>query len=197
MPYEPVLAPAHAPASRSHHPPTMPALTTARLTLTPMSVDDAPFMLALLNDPAWLRFIGDRGIRTLDQARNYIENGSVQSFVRHGFGSFLVRLTATHTPIGTCGFYQRDTLPAADIGFAFLPPFTGHGYAFEAASALMAHGRTTLGLDRILAITSPDNITSIKLLEKLGLRFGKMLRLTGDSPEVRLFTTDPATALAV
>ena len=169
----------------------MPALTTARLTLTPMSVDDAPFMLALLNEPSWLRFIGDRGIRTLDQARTYIENGSVQSFARHGFGSFLVRLTATGTPIGTCGLYQRDTLPATDIGFAFLSQFTGRGYAFEAATAIMAHGRTDLGLKRILAITSPDNTASIKLLTKLGLRFDQMISLAADRAEVRLFTTEP------
>ncbi len=171
----------------------MPALTTARLTLTPMSIDDAPFMLALLNDSSWLRFIGDRGIRTLDQARMYIENGSVQSFAQRGFGSFLVRVEATGTPIGTCGFYQRDTLPAADIGFAFLPQYTGQGYALEATTELMKHGRTALGFDHILAITSPDNTASIKLLTNLGLRFDRIIRLTADAGEVRLFTTEPGT----
>lgn len=172
----------------------MPALTTARLTLTPISAADASFMLTLLNDPSWLRAIGDRGIRTVDQARAYIENGSVQSFAQRGFGSFLVRLKTTLTPIGVCGLYRRDTLSDPDIGFAFLPQFTGQGYAFEAAAATLAHGHTTLGMPRILAITTPANTASIKLLGKLGLRFEKMIAAPIGNEELRLFTTEPAPA---
>jgi RimJ/RimL family protein N-acetyltransferase len=170
----------------------MPALTTARLTLTPISAADAPFMLTLLNDPSWLRYIGDRGIRTVDQARAYIENGSIHSFAHHGFGSFVVRITATGAPIGVCGLYQRDYLPAPDVGFAFLPPFTGQGYASEATAATLAHGRTTLGMPRILAITTPANTASVKLLSKLGLRFEKMIAAPTGTEELRLFTTEPA-----
>ena len=170
----------------------MSVLTTARLTLSPLSPDDAPFMLALLNDPAWLRFIGDRGVRTLDQARAYIENGSVQSFARHGFGSFLVRLTATGIPLGVCGLYQRDYLPGPDVGFAFLPAYNGQGYAHEATAALMTHGRTALGHPRFLAICSPDNAASVKLLTKLGLRFDRTVRAPAGNEDLSLFTTDPA-----
>lgn len=170
----------------------MPALTTARLTLTPMSPADAPFMLGLLNEPAWLRSIGDRGIRTIDQAREYIEQGSVRSFAQRGFGSFLVRVKTAGIPIGVCGLYQRDYLPDPDIGFAFLPQFTGQGYALESAAATLAHGRTTLNLPRILAITTPANTASIRLLDKLGLRFDRLIRVPTRDEELRLFTTDPA-----
>ena len=174
----------------------MSVLTTTRLTLAPLSVDDAPFMLELLNDPTWLRFIGDRGVRTIEQARTYIENGSIQSFVRHGFGSFLVRLTATGTPLGVCGLYQRDYLPGPDVGFAFLPSHTGQGYAHEATAAIMAHGRTALHLNRFLAICSPDNAASVKLLGNLGLRFDRTIRAPGGNEDLSLFTTDPAPAVA-
>ena len=168
----------------------MPSLSTVRLTLAPVTVDDAPFILALLNDPTWLRFIGDRGVRTLDQARHYIEHGSIRSFARHGFGSFVVRRTADGAPVGACGLYQRDYLPGPDVGFAFFPGFTRQGYAFEAASAVLAHGRADLGLTRILAICSPDNVASIALLTKLGLRFDRSIRIADGSEELSLFTTD-------
>ncbi len=177
-------------------PSTLSAFTTPRLTLTPLSTDDAPFILTLLNDPGWLRFIGDRGVRTVDQARAYIENGSVQSYARHGFGAFLVRLTATGIPLGVCGLYQRDFLPGPDIGFAFLPQFTGHGYAREATSAIMTHARAALGHTRFLAIAAPDNTASLKLLAKLGLRFDRAIRVAADREELSLYTTDPAPAAA-
>lgn len=172
----------------------MSVLTTTRLTLAPLAPDDAAFMLELLNDPAWLRFIGDRGVRSVDQARAYIETGSVQSFARHGFGSFLVRLTATGTPLGVCGLYQRDYLPGPDVGFAFLPSSTGRGYAHEATAALMAHGRAALGLTRFLAICSPDNAASVKLLGKLGLRLDRTIRAPAGNEDLLLFTSDPAPA---
>jgi len=174
----------------------MSVLTTTRLTLTPLSGDDAPFILELLNDPTWLRFIGDRGVRTVEQARTYIENGSNQSFSRHGFGSFLVRLTAKGKPLGVCGLYQRDYLPGPDVGFAFLPAHTGQGYAHEATAAIMAHGRTALGLTRFLAICSPDNASSVKLLAKLGLRFDRTIRAPAGNEDLSLFTSDPAPAVA-
>lgn len=174
----------------------MSVLTTARLTLSPLTPEDAPFVLELVNDRAWLRFIGDRGVRTLAQARAYIENGSVQSFARHGFGSFLVRLAATGTPLGVCGLYRRDYLPGPDVGFALLPAFTGQGYAYEAAAAVMTHGRTVLGLTSLLAICSPDNAASVKLLGKLGLRFDHTIRAPAGNEDLLVFTTDPSPAAA-
>lgn len=165
----------------------MTVLTTERLRLRRLTADDAPFILRLVNDPSWLRFIGDRGVHHLDDARHYILNGPVASYGKFGFGLWLVELQAGGVPIGMCGLLQRDTLPDMDIGFAFLPEFGGQGYAAEAGRATLAHGRDTLGRKRIVAVTRPDNARSIKTLGRLGLRFEKMIRLTADGPELQLF----------
>ena len=146
-------------------------LETDRLRLRQFRPDDAAFVLELLNEPSWLRFIGDRGVRTLDDARAYIENGPRAMFARHGFSLLLVERKADGAALGMCGLIQRDSLDAPDIGYAFLPRFWGQGYAREAAAAVLAYAHDTLGLPRILAITDPDNATSIKLLESLGMRF--------------------------
>lgn len=164
-------------------------LETERLTLRQLSPDDAPFILELLNEPSFIRFIGDKGVRNLDDARNYILNGPVASYELHGFGLYLVELKLDHTPIGICGVLKRDTLPDADIGFAFLPAYWKLGYAFESAAAVMKYAREVLGLDRILAITSPDNEASEKLLGKIGLQFDRLTRLSDEAPEVKLFTS--------
>jgi RimJ/RimL family protein N-acetyltransferase len=163
-------------------------LETDRLILRRLVVEDGEFILALLNDPLWLRFIGDKGVRTLDGARDYILKGPVSMYERVGFGLYLTELKDAGTPIGLCGLIKRDSLEDVDIGFAFLPDFRGKGYAFEAASAVMNYGKTILGLDRIVAITSIDNDSSARLLEKIGLRFEKMVKLSDDGEEVRLFT---------
>lgn len=168
----------------------MNILETDRLILCKLTLDDAPFILELLNDPAFLRFIGDRGVRTLDDARNYIANGPMDSYEKHGFGLYLTKLKDSDTPIGICGLLKRDFLEDADIGFAFLPEFTGKGYGFESAAAVMEYGKTVLGLKRIVAITAPDNVASIKLLEKLGLRFEKTARFSKDGSESKLFVPD-------
>lgn len=165
-------------------------LETARLRLLQLTEDDAPFILELVNDPAWLRFIGDRGVRHLDDARNYIRNGPAASYAKFGFGLWLVELKAGGTPIGICGLLRRDTLPDVDIGFAFLPAFRGLGYALEAGRATLDHGRSIFGLRRIVAVTSPDNEASVRTLEKLGLRFEKMVRLTPDAAELKLFASE-------
>jgi RimJ/RimL family protein N-acetyltransferase len=165
----------------------MIVLETERLILRWLSVEDAAFIFELVNDPGWLRFIGDRGVRTLEDARGYILNGPVAMYHRAGFGLYLVELKHSATPIGMCGLIERAGLEDIDIGFAFLPAFCGQGYAYEAASAIMRYAQDTIGLNRVVAIVDPDNQRSIALLTKLGLRFEDMRRLSADQPEVMLF----------
>lgn len=169
---------------------SLKVLETDRLVLRRLSVDDGAFILQLLNDPSWLRFIGDRGVRTLEDARNYILTGPMDMYERLGFGLFLTERKSDSAPIGICGLIKRDALEDVDIGFAFLPDFRKKGYAREAAAAVMEHARSAFGLRRLVAITSPDNEASIRLLEKLGLRFEATVSLAGDSHEVSLFAAD-------
>ncbi len=154
-----------------------------------MTSDDAPFVLELLNDHDWIRFIGDRGVRTVEGARDYIEKGPAASYTKNGFGLYLTALKASGEPIGICGLIKRDTLEDVDVGFAFLPAFRGQGYALEASTAVMAYGRGTLGLTRIVAITVPENLSSIRLLEKLGLRFERTIRWPEDETDLSLYAT--------
>ncbi len=165
----------------------MLVLETDRLVLRQLSTDDAEFILELVNEPAWLRFIGDKGVRTIDDAGNYILQGPVASYERFGFGLYLTELKDGCIPIGICGLVKRETLQEPDIGFAFLPRFWGKGYAYESASAVLGFGKSAFGLKRILAITAPDNHGSIKLLEKLGLSFERMVRFSEDDSELKLF----------
>ncbi|HKX28219.1 MAG TPA: GNAT family N-acetyltransferase [Blastocatellia bacterium] len=169
----------------------MKIIETARLIIRQLRADDAPFILRLLNEPSWLRFIGDKGVRTLDDARRYILEGPVQMYARHGFGLWLIELKGEAVPIGLCGLLKRDSLPDVDIGFALLPTYWCQGYAFESASAVISHGREAMGLGRILAITSPDNDRSGRLLEKLGFRFERLILLPDSSSEVKLYATVP------
>ena len=167
----------------------MTILETERLVLRQLSTDDAEFIIELLNQPSFLRYIGDKGVRNSEDAVRYIQTGPQASYERFGFGLYLVELKETGASIGICGLLKRDTLPDVDVGFAFLPEFWSQGYAFESAAAVMTYGREALGLRRIVAITSPDNDASIRLLEKIGLRFERMIKLSEDQPEVRLFGT--------
>jgi RimJ/RimL family protein N-acetyltransferase len=162
-------------------------LETDRLILRKLSTNDAEFILELLNDPSFLRFIGDKGVRTLADAREYILQGPVASYEQHGFGLYLTALKDGAMPIGICGLLKRESLADVDIGFAFLPRFWSNGYALESASAVKAFGLDTLGLKRIVAITNADNEASIKLLEKLGLQYERMIRLSEDAIEIRLY----------
>ena len=165
----------------------MKILETDRLILRKLAIQDAEFILELLNEPSFLRFIGDKGVRTIDDARDYILKGPIDSYNRFGFGLYLTELKDGGVPIGMCGLLKRESLEDVDIGFAFLPDFWGNGYAFESASAVMAFGKSGFGLDRIVAITSLDNHSSIRVLQKLGMRFERMVRLSDDSPEIKLF----------
>lgn len=168
----------------------MKVLETDRLILRRLTVEDSGFILELLNEPSWLRFIGDKGVRTLDDARDYILKSLVAMYERLGFGLYLTELKGEGIPIGICGLIKRDSLEDVDIGFAFLPKFWGKGYAYESASAVMAYGKGSFGLNRIVAITTPDNYDSAKLLEKLGFNFETMVKLSDDSAEVSLFASD-------
>ena len=168
----------------------MYVLETERLRLRRFTVDDAEFILDLLNQPSFLRYIGDKGVRTTKDARRYILDGPVASYTKNGFGLYLVQLKGSGEEIGMCGLVNREELDDVDIGFAFLPQFWGRGYAVESAAEVINTERQSLGLDRVVAITSPDNNASIKVLEKIGLRFERMVQLSEDEPEIRLFSSD-------
>lgn len=137
-----------------------------------------------------MQFIGDKGVRTVEDAQNYILNGPVKSYEQFGFGLFLTKLKEGGIPIGICGLLKRDYLDDVDVGFAFLPEFRGKGYAVESASAVIAYGKRSFGLNRIVAITQSDNIKSIKVLEKIGLKFERMINLPDDDSEIKLFGGD-------
>ena len=166
----------------------MDVIETARLRLRPLTPDDAAFIYELVNDPDWIRFIGDRKVRNLDDARAYIGR-TVAMYERHGVGSLLTELKETGEPLGICGLIRREGLDDVDIGFAFLPRHRAKGYAHEAAAAVIAHGREKLGVKRVVAINSKDNESSARLLEKLGLRFEKVVTMPNGTEELRLFTT--------
>ncbi len=189
-------------------------IQTERLALRRLDLNDAEFILDLLNQQSFIRHIGDKGVRNLEDARNYLVSGPLESYRRFGFGLYLLCLRAQsatvplHAPnatptsrpegarsslraaslsIGICGLVKRETLRDVDVGFALLPQYAGHGYATESARAVLAHGRETLGLDRIVGITAPDNRASIAVLEKIGLRFEGTIALGAGAHEVRLY----------
>lgn len=145
-------------------------LQTPRLAIRHFVLSDDEFILRLLNEPSFLRYIGDRKVRTLDDARTYIQNRFIASYAKNGFGLYMVE-DKNETPIGMCGLVKRDPNEDADVGFAFVPEACQQGYGYEAASAVMDYARNKLHLKRILGITVPDNVASIRTLEKLGLRF--------------------------
>jgi RimJ/RimL family protein N-acetyltransferase len=165
-------------------------LETQRLMLRRLDLADAEFILELVNDPEWLRFIGDKGVHDHDDARNYLRKGPMAMYESHGFGLYLTALKDTQIPIGMCGLIKRDTLEDVDIGFAFLPTFRAQGYALEAAAAVLAHGRQAFALKRIVAITSQENARSGRLLEKLGLKFTKTVKLANDDEELNLYAVE-------
>jgi [ribosomal protein S5]-alanine N-acetyltransferase len=162
-------------------------LKTERLLLQHLSIEDADFILELLNEPSFIRNIGDRGVRTMEGANSYILNGPVASYAKNGFGLYLVKLKKTNESIGMCGLIKRDTLEDVDIGYAFLPKFWSKGYAVEAARTVKDYAKNAIGLNRIVAIVDPQNEGSIRVLEKIGLQFEKMVKLSEDDIELKLF----------
>ena len=166
---------------------TLPVLTTKRLALYRFTLDDASFAFSLVADPSFVRYIGDKGVRTLDDARDYLRNGPIASYERHGFGLFKVVRRATGEPVGMCGLLKRDTLEDVDLGYAFLPAYWSHGYAREAASGVVEYGRRVHRLSRIVAITDPDNAASIRVLERTGFAFEREVQLGPDAKHLRIY----------
>lgn len=163
-------------------------LTTERLRLRRITVDDADLMLAVWNDPAFLRNVGDRGVRTEEQARKGIEAGALQLYAKYGYGPYAIEMRSGRERIGICGLFKRDNLDDPDIGFALLPEFCRQGYAEEAAQAVVDHARDDLAIGTLTAIVSPDNAASIRLIERLGLHFRRMITMPGDEQAICLYS---------
>lgn len=168
----------------------MKILETERLILREFSAEDAEFILEQVNEPSFIQNIGDRGVRTLADAEAYIRKGPVASYAKNGFGLYLVALKETNESIGMCGLIKRDGLDDVDIGYAFLPKFWSKGYAVESALAVKDYAKDVIGLKRMVAITDPVNEGSIRVLEKIGLSFERMVRLSEDDIELKLFAVD-------
>ena len=168
----------------------MKILETERLVLRQVSIEDAETILTLLNEPSFIRNIGDREVRTLDDARKYILDRLVASYEKYGFGMYLVEVKETGAPAGLCGLVRRDGLEDVDIGYALLSQYWSKGYATESAVAVKEYAKNTIGLRRLVAITDPRNHGSIRVLQKIGLVFEKMVRLSEDDIELKLYAAD-------
>ncbi len=171
-------------------PPRIPAtiLETDRLRLRELGEADAPFILELLNEPSFIENIVDKGVRNLDQACDYINKGPVKSYRQNGFGLYLTELKDLETPIGMCGLIKREGLDHPDIGYALLPAFWSKGYAYESAAAMLEYAKTILKLPLVVGITSPDNIGSARVLEKIGLKFERMINLGGELSDTKYYS---------
>ena len=165
-------------------------IETDRLQLRQLSVDDAEFILRLLNEPSFIQNIGDRGVRTVDDARGYIVKGPITSYEKFGFGLWMIETKSPLAPIGICGLLKREVLDDVDIGYALLPEFWSHGYALESASAVVSYAREKLGLKRVVAVTNSNNQSSIRLLEKMGFKYERMVQLSEGAPEIQLLATE-------
>ena len=166
-------------------------METERLTLREIELEDAPFIFELMNEPPWIEFIGDRGIRTLADARGFIADRLRPSYKRDGFGFWLIEVPDPDPqPLGICGLIKRPGLEYVDIGFALCERHWGNGYAREASEAVIDFAREQAGLDKLAAIVNPDNDRSARLLESLGMQFEGMIQLEGEDFELRLFVRD-------
>jgi RimJ/RimL family protein N-acetyltransferase len=163
-------------------------IETERLRLRPVTVDDADLMLAIWNDPAFIHNVSDRGIRTVEQAREAIEGGAQKLFEDYGYGPYCMSLKSDGSMIGICGLFKRHNLEDPDIGFGVLPDFCGKGYAGEAAAAVVNFARNELGIAVLNAIVSPTNAPSIGLIKKLGLTFDQMITMPGDDDAICLYS---------
>jgi [ribosomal protein S5]-alanine N-acetyltransferase len=166
-------------------------LATERLTLSELTLEDAPFILDLLMSRGFRENIGDRGVRDLEGAKDYIKRAQA-GYAANGFGLWRCDVTATREAAGLCGLVKRDGLEHPDVGYAFLETFWGCGYASESAAASLAYGRETLGLPVIVAITTPANLGSIAVLKKIGLRDAGLIRVPGYDHDSAYFTSEPA-----
>ena len=166
---------------------TLPELETTRLSLRRLEFDDAPFLVGLLNQPSFLANIGDRGVRNIEDAHRYLREGPMAMYGKFGFGLWHVARRSDGASIGMCGLLRRDILPEVDVGYALLPEFWGQGYAFEAAHATLNHAAKKFGLARVIAVVSEGNTGSIRVLEKLGMKFERMVSMRSNEPDVRLY----------
>ena len=164
-------------------------LLTQRLRLRPLEETDAAFILELLNDPDFIRQVGDRGVHDLDSAREYLRKGPLASYAEHGHGLLMVETRADADPVGLCGLVRRAGLDHPDLGYALLPVARGCGYASEAGAAVLAHAREVLGHERVLAIVNPDNLRSIAVLERLGFGVEGTINLSDDARPLGLYAT--------
>ena len=162
-------------------------IETERLQLRKLTLDDAGLMLHVWNDPAFVRHVGDRGIRTVKDACAAMRKGALHLYDAYGFGPYRMALRDDDTPIGICGLFRREGLDEPDIGYSTLPDFCGQGYAFEAATAVIAYARSELALDRLIAIISPTNDASIGLIRKLGFEFERMHTMPDDEDEICVY----------
>ncbi|WP_227394646.1 GNAT family N-acetyltransferase [Jeotgalibacillus aurantiacus] len=167
----------------------MKSLLTNRLTIRKLTVEDASFIFTLLNDPSWIEYIGDRNIRTVEDAASYILNGPAAMYDQFGVGLCLVSLKESGIPVGLCGLIKRDYLDDFDLGFAFTQEHQGKGYGFEAAKAVLDYGLDELHLSKIVAFTTMDNHGSSALLKKLGMTESGTITIPGDDEKLKLFIT--------
>ena len=167
-----------------------PILNTKRLLLREAELSDSPFFFELLNTAKWLKYIGDRGIKTLNDAEKYINDKLIKSYKTNGFGLYVYELKDSHIPIGICGFIKRDYLDSVDIGFAILPEYERKGYTYEISDAVMKYGKETLGINKVVAITTKDNIASQELLKKIGFNFKSYITEPDTDEELLLFTNE-------
>lgn len=165
----------------------MQILETERLILRQFTLDDAAFILELLNTPTWLQFIGDRNVHSIEDAEKYLLNGSMKSYAENGFGFYAVIDKESEKAIGMCGLIKRDNLPDIDIGFAFLPHLLSKGFGYEIASATLDYAFNVLKIKRIIAIVNPDNEKSIGLIKKIGMQFEEMIKFGEEAKELMLF----------
>ena len=169
---------------------SMIVIETPRLRLRTATLDDAPFYLALVNEPSWIANIGDRNIHTLEAARAALEAGPMAQQREHGYSFYIIERRSDGAGMGMGGMIRRDSLPGPDIGYAMLPAYWGQGYAYEAAAAVVQHARHVLGIPTLYGITSPQNQASINLLNKLGLRFERFSRLPPAGKETNIYRKD-------
>jgi RimJ/RimL family protein N-acetyltransferase len=168
----------------------LPELETERLSLRRFTLEDAAFALKLVNEPAFIANVGDKGVRSLDDARRYLAEGPIAMYERHGYGLWHAALRETGAAVGMCGLLKRDILPDVDVGYAYLPEFRGRGLASEAARAVLRHGERKFGLRRVIAVVAEGNQASIRVLEKIGLRYERMYPMYPGQPEVRLYSIE-------
>jgi RimJ/RimL family protein N-acetyltransferase len=166
----------------------MQPLTTERLLIRELSIVDASFMFRLMNSPNWIRFIGDRNVKTIAEASNYISSRIISSYRNNGFGLYLVTMKNTREPIGICGLVKREGLHHPDLGFAILPQYERMGYASEAAAAVLEYAGNTLRLKQVEGITTKSNAASVSVLEKAGMKYVENIKLPGDEADFMLFT---------